>query len=218
VVAWNGRPTPVWTDIRNGNQDVFAAYPDLSVPVLFQRLEARRLGGTVHLEWDISTGETLEGFHVYRKEGLDGVELRVNREGLLPISERSFDDVDALPNRAYDYALGVVRSDGSELRSSPVNVGATLARFIQKPGFPNPFNPVTTLRYSIPEAGRVVLGVYDVRGRLVATLVDKRELAGDHVVRWNARDADGSTVASGTYFVRLQWGGRTQTRKITLAK
>ena len=84
---------------------------------------------------------------------------------------------------------------------------------------PNPFNPSTEVRFELPAATEVTVGVYDVSGRLVRTLLrgENRE-AGLHGVRWDGRDAAGRAQASGTYFVRMNAGGELGLRKITLVQ
>jgi hypothetical protein len=79
--------------------------------------------------------------------------------------------------------------------------------------FPNPFNPVTTLRFDLAAAGSARLGVYDVTGRLVRLLVDDIREAGRYQVTF-----DGSDLASGMYFVRLQIAGENHVRRIELLK
>jgi hypothetical protein len=86
------------------------------------------------------------------------------------------------------------------------------------PNYPNPFNPSTTIRFSLPEAQEVRLAIYDVEGRLVRSLVDGVEPAGVNRVTWDGVDNDGSPVASGIYFVRLTDGQQAATRKIVLVK
>ena len=68
--------------------------------------------------------------------------------------------------------------------------------------FPNPFNPVTTVSYSIAEEGPVEIVVYDVGGRIVRTLVDDLREAGRYSVPWDGRNDAGQPLASGVYFVR----------------
>ncbi len=96
--------------------------------------------------------------------------------------------------------------------------GAAADRSSLLPSSPNPFNPSTTLAFRLAAAGPVRLGVFDVRGRLVRTLVDGALPAGDHAVTWQGRDQDGELVSSGTYFVRLQAPDNLETRTITLVK
>ena len=69
--------------------------------------------------------------------------------------------------------------------------------------YPNPFNPSTTVRYATHETGTVRLAVYDVQGRLVATLVDGRVPAGEHTIRWDGRTDHGTRAATGVYYYRL---------------
>jgi hypothetical protein len=84
--------------------------------------------------------------------------------------------------------------------------------------YPNPFNPVTTIIYSVPDDGVADLRVYDVEGRLVKTLVNQSRVAGVYEVSWDGRDRRGNFVGSGIYFVRLECAGKVTTRKITLLK
>ena len=84
---------------------------------------------------------------------------------------------------------------------------------------PNPFNPTTRIRYSVARNGaRVRMDVYDVAGRLVATLEDGTAAAGEHVATWDGRDGDGRPVASGIYFCRLTVDGWSRATKMVLLK
>lgn len=79
--------------------------------------------------------------------------------------------------------------------------------------FPNPFNPGTTIRYSIANASHVTLKVYDIRGREVATLVDGLQQSGAHTVPFN-----GSQLASGFYLYRLEAAGDVKVGRMLLMK
>ena len=81
--------------------------------------------------------------------------------------------------------------------------------------YPNPFNPGTTIEFSIPESAKTRLVIYDVLGRKVATLVNKKLAAGVYTVTWNA---DPSRAASGTYFCRLVSGDQVRTQKMLYIK
>lgn len=83
--------------------------------------------------------------------------------------------------------------------------------------FPNPFNPVTTIRYGLPVESTVDIKVYNLSGKEVATLVNSESVnAGYHIKIWNGRTASGMKAASGVYFIRMQAGEFVQTRKMLL--
>ncbi|MBN1269582.1 MAG: FG-GAP repeat protein [Kiritimatiellae bacterium] len=84
--------------------------------------------------------------------------------------------------------------------------------------YPNPFNPRTTLSYSLPAAVRVRLSVHDVQGRLLKVLVDGPRKAGEQAVIWDGRDESGRAQPSGVYFARLEAGELSQSRKMILVK
>jgi len=88
--------------------------------------------------------------------------------------------------------------------------------------YPNPFNPETTIEYGLPNPGFVELSIYDINGKLVRTLVAEEKRAGNHWVKWDARDENSSLVSSGVYLYRLKVGasgiGFLKTNKMILMK
>jgi spore coat protein A len=85
--------------------------------------------------------------------------------------------------------------------------------------YPNPSNPSTRIDFSIPVAAKVQLRIFDVRGQLVATLVDRDLPSGNQFVEWDGRGDNGNGVPSGVYFYRLMVPGQaTLTRKLVLLK
>ncbi len=83
---------------------------------------------------------------------------------------------------------------------------------------PNPFNPVTKIRFALTQAGPVALDVYDISGRLVTTLVHGDLPAGRHEAVWLGEDSHGHSVATGVYLYRLDAEGEVLTRKMTLVR
>jgi len=84
---------------------------------------------------------------------------------------------------------------------------------------PNPLNPRTTIRYELPERAPVTLRIFDLSGRLVDVLVEGEVLtAGTHTATWTGRDSQGRAMPSGTYFYRLEAGGYSETRRMTLIR
>ncbi len=91
-------------------------------------------------------------------------------------------------------------------------------RFAVGPNQPNPFNPQTTITYSLPSRGEVTVTVFDVSGRLVRTLFQGVESAGVKTIAWNGVDDAGQSVASGVYYYRVESLGQSATRKMVLMK
>jgi len=84
--------------------------------------------------------------------------------------------------------------------------------------FPNPFNPITEIKYALPEKGMVELVVYDVLGREVKKLVHSAMHPGNHIARWNGKNQLGQDVGTGMYFYRLKTKDFVKTRKMILLK
>ena len=84
--------------------------------------------------------------------------------------------------------------------------------------YPNPFNPVTTLRYDLPENSHVNITIYDMIGRQVKNLINQTQDAGYRSVRWNATDDYGKPVSAGIYLYQIQAGEFVQTKKMVLLK
>jgi hypothetical protein len=100
----------------------------------------------------------------------------------------------------------------------PTGIGDTPAIARLGQNYPNPFNPETSIPFSLARDGRATLRIFDVNGRLVVTLLDERRDAGEHIARWNGRNARGFAASSGIYFARLEANGATETRKMVLLK
>jgi hypothetical protein len=83
---------------------------------------------------------------------------------------------------------------------------------------PNPFNPSTSIAFTIAERGRAALTIYDVRGRFVTRLIDGVAEPGRHVVVWDGRSAAGRAMASGVYLIELSSGGERRTGRMTLVQ
>ena len=90
--------------------------------------------------------------------------------------------------------------------------------FTLKQNRPNPFNASTLIMYEIPEAGAVVLKVYNSLGQEIVTLDEGYQEAGHYHVFWNGKDSEGNPVSSGTYIYKLQARGQEETRSMTLVR
>lgn len=98
--------------------------------------------------------------------------------------------------------------------------GQGLLQENEKPTFsaPNPFNPTTTITYSLEKAGPVSVKVYNTQGQLIRTLVDGEAYEGSHRVMWDGRNDAGEPVSSGMYFYKVHANGTAATERMTLMK
>ena len=84
--------------------------------------------------------------------------------------------------------------------------------------YPNPFNPSTTISFSIPSDMSCKLDVYNIRGQKVKTLLNENMMAGRHSIVWDGVDDNGRSVSSGVYFYKLATPNRNQTYKMLMIK
>ncbi|MDP6418036.1 MAG: FlgD immunoglobulin-like domain containing protein [Candidatus Krumholzibacteria bacterium] len=114
-------------------------------------------------------------------------------------------------NWPYAYAPSDITGVDDSTPSAP-----TVARL--HPNHPNPFNPQTTLQFTLTEAIEIRLAVYDLRGRFLALLATGPWGAGTHAITWDACNAQGREMASGVYQARLTAGGVVESQKLVLVR
>ena len=124
-----------------------------------------------------------------------------------------------------DYKAAYSSSEGTEIRMQKLaNTTVALDDPLSPPltekmsCYPNPFNPQTTLSFKLPEAGKIRLDVFNMRGQLVRCLLESSLEAGVHQVVWNGKDDAGRDSASGVYFFKLQARGSHALTKGLLLK
>ncbi|MGA9407951.1 MAG: T9SS type A sorting domain-containing protein [Bacteroidota bacterium] len=119
------------------------------------------------------------------------------------------------PAGTYCYRLKQIDRDGAFKYSQEVQVTIEVPRvFALIQNYPDPFNPTTTIQFTVPSNGRAVLKVFDALGKEVVTLFNDQAEAGSyHQVQFNA-----SSLASGTYYARLDFNGNVQLKKMLLLK
>jgi flagellar hook assembly protein FlgD len=84
--------------------------------------------------------------------------------------------------------------------------------------YPIPFNPSTTIEFSLPERSRATLSVFTITGQKVSDLFSGVLPPGNHRIRWNGTDASGNRLSSGVYLFQLDDGKRAVVRKVLLMK
>lgn len=200
----------------NGVFKALATDAALPLPVELTTLSATVKGNSVLLKWSTSAEVNNYGFEVERSKASNVWE----KIGFLSgagnsnsIRNYEFKDQN-LCNGKCTYRLKQVDNDGAYEYSSEVDVLINSpAEFSLAQNFPNPFNPSTKIKYSIPEAGIVTIKIYDLLGREIDVLVDEYKDAGIYEQEYHAGD-----LANGFYFYNLTSGNYTEVRKMLLIK
>jgi len=177
----------------------------------------------MHLEWefDDSSAETFEDFNVYVRLGENG-----NFQSIASTTENYYETT---LSSAFDYAFYVIAnySNGDsepsniiEVVFSPINEDELILPEVDDfYSYPNPFNPETTIHFALAEAGKVRLSIYDIKGRLVNTLVNNILDEGAQAINWQGTDSQRRKVSSGVYFYRLERAGEpVRIKKLILMK
>ena len=122
--------------------------------------------------------------------------------------------------QAESFALAVPRSGYQKVTGGgkPIAGMTRPPRFSLSENHPNPFNPETTIQFTLPDEHQARLTIYNISGQRIATLLDEQMPKGRHSVVWSGKDATGKDVASGVYFYQLTAGDFTATRKMLLIR
>ena len=210
-------------DTDNNANDFSASSPDpknssIVLPVELLSMTAVQHLNSVILRWVTATETNNFGFDVERKTDAAGwMKVGFVAGTGTSTSLRNYSFVDGvLEIGTYAYRLKQTDRNGGFKYSSEVNVvvAPIPGSFSLSQSYPNPSNPTTTIEFSVPHDGRATLSVYDLYGRVMATLIDGDVKAGS--LQKSAFDA--SNLSSGVYFVRLQHGKMSVTRKIVVMK
>ncbi len=133
--------------------------------------------------------------------------------------ERGGTVIDSHPNELANQTVGPVFVDFlAWLVATPSAVHDTPTPLRLMGNYPNPFNPSTTIRFSVDTAQPALVQVFDLRGRFVATLLDRTVAAGDQGVPWDGRDHQGRAVGSGVYLYRVRAGAAEDRGRMVLTK
>lgn len=180
--------------------------------------------GLVVLNWRVASPSGWLGFHVYRTtddKNFPTESERITQRMLSGGTSFRFVDRNAGPGSTWYYWLKEVGTDGDSHWHGPVSAHMSTALprvHALHQNYPNPFNPRTVVRYEVAKLSRVRIVVYDVRGRLVRTLVDGRKKPGHYGAVWDGKDDRGMPAASGVYLLRMETENFAQTRKMTLMR
>ncbi|MDQ3021950.1 MAG: FG-GAP-like repeat-containing protein [Bacteroidota bacterium] len=218
---------------NDGDIDVAAfdnSLPDISIllngdvpfPAEFSSFTSSVNSNTVSLRWTTTSEENNSGFEIERSivnaewSKINFIEGSGNSNSP---KNYSYDDRN-LSSGKYKYRLKQIDFNGNykyyELHNE-VSIGIP-GKFELLQNYPNPFNPSTKINYSIRADGIVTIKIYDVNGKEVQTIVNEFKNAGYYSAEFKARDGQGSKLASGVYYYRMEAGSFVQTKKMLLLK
>ena len=191
---------------------------------------------TVKIAWTAQSETNHSGYNVLRAEANDlTTAIKINPSLIdngTPLGTQisySYTDIEAYSNMVYYYWLESVSLDGVSEFFGPLSI--TIGDPSQDPvpplipmatklmnAFPNPFNPNTNIRYSLKEAGKVNISIYNVKGQLIKSINNDHDAPGYYQITWDGRDMNGKTVSSGIYMYRMTSGKYNEAKKMILAK
>ena len=210
-----------------GNGDGYASATASSgvLPVELTSFEGKNMNNEIVLTWQTATEVNNYGFEIERTASRElpaTSNIEWEKIGFVPGSgttnspkEYSFDDKSA-PADTVQYRLKQIDTDGNFEYSQIVKVeNKVIYKYALRQNYPNPFNPSTVITYQLPSESKVILKVYDILGRKVATMVNENQQAGIHKVTFSS---EGKRLASGVYIYKIRAGSFTETKKMLLLK
>ena len=189
----------------------------ISLPVELSSFTASTSKGRVTLNWVTATETNNSGFEVQRKTDNNWEKISfVDGHGTTTELQnyQFIDDISDIQATSLNYRLKQIDFDGSYEYSDEVLVdNPAPSDYALHQNFPNPYNPATTITYSLPIKSQVDLVVYNTLGESVTQLVNEEKEAGKYSVEFNA-----AGLPSGIYFYRIQAGSFIETKKMILLK
>ena len=176
-------------------------------------------GMNVHLEWEILDTYSLPmGYLVYRNDVL-----------LTPvyIIDMFYDD---LVDDYGEYIYDVTALYDNEIESEPIRIMVNVDDVSEleevnlyniatlHSNYPNPFNPETTISFSISVASNLRVDIYNIKGQKIKTLINEPKQSGTHTITWDGSDENGKSAGSGIYFYQLTTNNFSQAKKMVLMK
>jgi len=188
------------------------------LPVELQSFTYTASGNTVMLNWKTATEVNNDGFDIERRAIGSQQWTKIGFVQGSGTSNSSHDycytDNVGIAG-SYSYRLKQIDRNGAFVYSQAVQVAIAVPKVLAlSQNFPEPFNPTTTIQFTVPDDGRATLKVYNAIGQEVAALFNDEAAAGVvHQLQFN-----GSDLSSGMYFSRLEFGGKMQVKKMLLLK
>lgn len=203
---------------HSGNVSIFINYEN-EVATLLKDYSACQTEEGIKLSWSLSDLKYKAKFNVYKKlsgnKQFDPFLVNITENGCYSYSLL---DKDCKSEGLYIYKVDIIENGNSQTLFTTRPVGITKASFELYQNSPNPFNPITTIRYNISKRAHVKLEIFNVLGEKVCSLVNKVQSTGEHVITWDGSDKNGNLIPSGLYYYKLEVGKRVSSRKMVLLR
>lgn len=193
---------------------------DFTIVIKATSLKAKNTGANeVTLTWT-DNSDVEDGYVIERKLSGDTNFAIIDT---LKQSGTTFIDTGVTQGQSYSYRIKAYKGSAESVYSNEVSVSVAVTTGVQETlipkeyslgqNYPNPFNPTTTIKFGLPKASLTKLDIYDLRGREIVTLVNKKLQAGYHEINF-----DSNHLPSGTYLYRIESGDFVQSKKMILMK
>jgi len=213
---------------RNGNVDM-GAYEfegiDESLPVELSSFTAIQKQSVVELSWITESEVSNIGFNIYKSTDEYGGFVKINNEIIAGAGNStvqnsySYTDTEVIPGMKYFYQIEDVSNNGITEKHDIISIileQETIVKITEyklSNAYPNPFNPTTTIEYSIPEESFVKLTIFNLQGNVIEQLVNENKTVGNYKIQWNSK-----THPSGVYLYKLDAGKFSDFKKCILVK
>ena len=220
IADWDGDGVEDVTDYNGSAPDMGAFELQMAAPSDFSLFASSNY---VVVTW-LETEE--EGFQYYLLERSTDSEFNEDVVSNFLITNY-FEDHDIEFNTEYFYRVSYNAGEWSEysevlaITLEQLNVGNKghlPSKFALHQNYPNPFNPITSLSYDLPEDAIVNITIYDMMGKVVASLVNGQQSAGFKTMQWDATNQSGMPISAGLYIYTIQAGEFNDTKKMILLK
>lgn len=209
---------------------------DEALSVELSSFEARQIENGIRLSWETESETVNKGFRLLRaiRSAKDFVEIAnfeshfelVGQGNKATLTSYDFTDSNVNLGETYFYKLIDVDFEGVETEHEAIEVKLNIGsensvsklEYQLLQNFPNPFNPSTKIGFTIERDNFVTLKIYNLKGQLIKTLVEKDLAKGLHQISWNGTDESGNSVASGNYIYEIVSGTFRQAKKMTYLK
>ena len=237
IVEWSGDDTETFVEISDFGAKgtlIITLEDEQTTPVELSSFSAvLNAQNNVNILWVTQTETSLTGYYVLRGTSEDFVSAELISPMIEPTNSSQqqhyvYTDDSVTEPGTYYYWLQVAEMDGNNILHGPTTVNFTSPDGPGTPGvdiitglhsvYPNPFNPNTTIGYGIAKAAEVNFSIYNARGQVVRTISQGMKQPNNYKLTWNGKDNNGVECSTGIYFIRMEAGKDSFTRKAMLMK